>query len=78
MNALIVYIEFSISRLVSICSKELKDAVGEKLNKTVQEMAGIENFTDMICDETIAMDSEAVCAFLEEKGHPALGLEPMM
>ena len=58
--------------------KELKDAVGEKLNKTVKEMAGIENFTDYICDETIAVDSEAVCAFLSEKGHPALEMDFIM
>ena len=50
----------------------------EKLNKTVKEMAGIENFTDYICDETIAVDSEAVCAFLSEKGHPALEMDFIM
>ena len=31
---------------------------------------GIENFTDMIGDETIAEDPETLYAFLEEKGHP--------
>ena len=41
-------------------------------------MAGIDNFTDMVCDETIADDSEGVCAFLEEKGHPALSMDPIM
>ena len=50
----------------------------EKLNATVKEMTGIENFTDMICDETIASDSEGVLAFLEEKGHPALSMECVM
>ena len=58
--------------------KELKDFVADKLNATVQEMAGIENFSEMICDETIAVDSESVCAFLEEKGHPALSMDPIM
>lgn len=58
--------------------KELKDAVGEKLNKTVKEMVGLDNFTDYICDETIAVDSEAVCAFLSEKGHPALEMDFIM
>ena len=58
--------------------KELKDSVADKLNKTVKEIAGIDNFTDMICDETIAVDSEAVCAFLEEKGHPALSMDFIM
>lgn len=58
--------------------KELKDYVGEKLNATVKEIYGIENFVDMICDETIAIESEEVLAFLEEKGHPALVLEAVM
>ena len=58
--------------------KELKEYVADKLNATVKEMCGIENFTDMICDETIASDSEGVLAFLEEKGHPALSMECVM
>lgn len=58
--------------------KELKDYVSEKLNQTAKEMYGIDNFTDMICDETIAMDPEEVLNFLTEKGHPALTMEPLM
>ena len=58
--------------------KELKDDVASRLNKTAKEAYGIDNFTDMICDETIATDSEGVLAFLEEKGHPALAMDPIM
>ncbi len=58
--------------------KELKDYVADKLNATVKEMTGIENFCDMVCDETIADDSEGVLAFLEEKGHPALAMESVI
>ena len=58
--------------------KELKEYIADKLNATAMELYGIENFTDMICDETIAIDSEGVLAFLEEKGHPALALDPVM
>ena len=58
--------------------KELKDDVAAKLNKTAKELYGIENFTDMICDETIATDSEGVLNFLTEKNHPALGLDEIM
>lgn len=58
--------------------KELKDDVGESLNKTVKEMTGIDNFTDMVCDETISTDSEGVLNFLTEKGHPALNMDPLM
>ena len=51
----------------------------EYLNKTAQELYGIENFSDMICDETIAAtadDLEAMINFLTEKGHPVFGMEP--
>ena len=58
--------------------KELKETVAERLNETAKELYGIENFTDMIGDETVATDPEALVEFLTEKGHPALGLEPMM
>ncbi|MDI6605042.1 MAG: acetyl-CoA decarbonylase/synthase complex subunit alpha/beta [Thermoanaerobacteraceae bacterium] len=58
--------------------KDLKDFVAERLNATIKEVNGIDNFTDMICDETIATDSEGVLAFLEEKGHPALTMDPLM
>ena len=58
--------------------KELKDDVGERLNKTAMELYGIDNFCDMIADETICEDCEALMAFLTEKNHPVLGLEPLM
>ena len=58
--------------------KDLKDQVAERLNETAKEMYGIENFVDMIGDETVAEDPETLLAFLEEKGHPALSMEPMM
>ena len=58
--------------------KELKEFVAERLNKTAQELYGIENFTDMIGDETVATDPEALVEYLTEKGHPALAMDPMM
>ena len=58
--------------------KEQKEIVAERLNETAKELYGIENFTDMIGDETVAEDPETLLAFLEEKGHPALTMEPMM
>ena len=58
--------------------KDLKETVAERQNKTAQELYGIENFTDMVGDETVATDPETLLEFLTEKGHPALGLEPMM
>ena len=69
--------EGGIERIVWM-PKELKETVAERLNKTAFELYGIENFTDMIGDETIAEDPETLLAFLTEKGHPALGMDPMM
>lgn len=69
--------EGGIERIVWM-PKDLKEQVAERLNKTAQELYGIENFTDMVGDETIATDPETLLEFLTEKGHPALGLEPMM
>lgn len=69
--------EGGIERIVWM-PKELKDDVGPRLNKTAKALYNIDNFTDMICDETIAMESDAVMAFLTEKGHPALNMDALM
>ena len=69
--------EGGIARIVWM-PKELKDDVGERLNKTAMELYGIENFTDMIADETITTDCEELFNWLSEKNHPVLGLEPLM
>ncbi len=69
--------EGGIERIVWM-PKELKEFVADRLNATAKELYGIDNFTDMIGDETIAEDPETLVGFLTEKGHPALGLEPMM
>ena len=58
--------------------KELKDDVAERLNKSAKEKYGIDNFADMIADETVATDEESLMAFLQEKNHPVLGLDPIM
>ena len=69
--------EGGIQRIVWM-PKELKDDVGERLNKTALELYGIENFTDMVADETITTDCEELLNWLTEKGHPVLGMEPLM
>ena len=71
------YIWIGIERIVWM-PKDLKDQVSERLNKTAKELYGIDNFCDMVGDETIATDPETLLAFLTEKGHPALGMDPMM
>ena len=69
--------EGGIARIVWM-PKELKDDVGERLNKTAKELLGIDNFTDMVADETITTDCEELLSWLTEKGHPVLNLEPLM
>ena len=57
--------------------KELKDQVRERLDATALELYGVENFTDMIADETVCTeDPEQLLEFLSEVGHPVLGMEP--
>ena len=70
--------EGGIARIVWLPSK-LKEEVAPALNKTAKELYDIDNFTDMICDETVAAtadDLEAMINFLTEKGHPVFGMEP--
>ena len=57
--------------------KMLKDQMRERLDKTALDMYGVENFTDMIADETICTeDPEQLMNYLSEVGHPVLGMEP--
>ena len=57
--------------------KMLKDQMRERLDKTALDMYGVENFTDMIADETICTeDPEQLMNYLSEVGHPVLSMEP--
>ncbi len=57
--------------------KMLKDQMRERLDATALELYGVENFTDMIADETICTeDPEELLNYLSEIGHPVLGMEP--
>ena len=69
--------EGGIERIVWM-PKELKETVAERLNKTAKELYGIDNFTDMIGDETNTTDPEELVAFLTEHNHPALSMDSMM
>ena len=72
-----IHAEGGIERIVWM-PKELKDDVGERLNKTAKELYGIDNFTDMVADETVTTDCEELMNWLTEKNHPVLGMEPLM
>ena len=72
-----IHAEGGIERIVWM-PKELKDDVAERLNKTAKELYGIDNFSDMIADETICTDCDELMNFLTEKNHPVLGMDPLM
>ena len=69
--------EGGIERIVWM-PKELKDDVAERLNKTAFELYGIESFIDLVADETITTDGEELLAWLTEKNHPVLSMEPLL
>ncbi len=70
--------EGGLGRIVWMPSK-LKEEVAEALNASAKTLYGIDNFTDMVCDETVAAsadDLDKMLEFLNEKGHPVLSMEP--
>ena len=70
--------EGGLARIVWL-PKALKEQIKDKLNESAHELYGIENFSDMIADETICTeDPEELLNYLTEVGHPVLGMEPLM
>jgi len=68
--------EGGISRLVWM-PKRLKEELQDRLERRGKEI-GIPDFIDRIADETVGTTEEAILAFLQEKEHPALSMEPMI
>lgn len=58
--------------------KELKAFFGEDLRKRAEEEGLGADFVDKIADETVGTTAEEILPFLEEKGHPALTMDPLM
>ncbi|HUU08711.1 MAG TPA: hypothetical protein VMW61_04270 [Dehalococcoidales bacterium] len=46
--------------------------------KARAEEIGIPDLPDMIADETIGVTEEEILPFLQEKGHPALSMDPIL
>jgi acetyl-CoA synthase len=57
--------------------KSLKEEIGERLKARAEEM-GVPDLLDKIADETIGTSEEEILPFLEEKGHPALTMDPIL
>ena len=57
--------------------KMLKEEIGERFKARAEEL-GVPNLLEMIADETIGVTEEEILPFLQEKGHPALTMEPIL
>ena len=58
--------------------KELKEFLGDELRKRAEEEGLGADFVDKIADESVGTTAEEILPFLEEKGHPALTMDPLM
>ena len=68
--------EGGLGRIVWL-PKMLKDQMRERLDAAAKELYDVDNFTDMIADETICTeDPEELLNYLTEVGHPVLSMEP--
>jgi len=57
--------------------KMLKEEIADRLKARAEEL-GVPNLLDMIADETVGTTEEEVLPFLQEKGHPALTMDPLL
>ncbi len=57
--------------------KMLKEEIAERFKARAEEM-GVPNLLDMIADETVGVTEEEILPFLQEKGHPAISMEPIL
>ena len=57
--------------------KMLKEEIKDRLVKA-GERIGVPGFYDMIADETVGVTEEEILPWLEEKGHPALSMDPII
>jgi len=57
--------------------KILKEEIAERFKARAEEM-GIPDLLDKIADETIGVTEEEILPFLQEKGHPALTMDPIL
>ncbi|MBI4282943.1 MAG: CO dehydrogenase/CO-methylating acetyl-CoA synthase complex subunit beta, partial [Chloroflexi bacterium] len=54
-----------------------KEEIGDRFKARAAEL-GVPNLLDMIADETVGVTEEEIMTFLQEKGHPALTMDPII
>jgi len=57
--------------------KSLKEEIADRFKARAEEL-GVPDLFDMIADETVGVTEEEILPFLEEKGHPALTMDPLL
>mgnify|MGYP003958063781 FL=1 len=57
--------------------KMLKEEIKDRLIAQAKEM-GYPELYDMIADETVGVTEDEILPFLQEKGHPALSMDPLI
>jgi len=57
--------------------KILKEEIGERFKARAKEL-GVPDLLDKVADETVGVTEDAILAFLTEKGHPALKMDPIL
>jgi acetyl-CoA synthase len=68
--------EGGIKRLVWM-PKSLKEEIGERFNARAKEL-GMPDLLERVADESVGTTEEEIMAFLQEKQHPALTMDPIM
>jgi len=58
--------------------KSMKEFLGDDLKKAAEKAGLGADFVDKVADEDVGTDAMEILSFLEEKGHPALTMDPMM
>jgi len=57
--------------------KSLKEEIGDRLIARAKEL-GVPDLLDRIADETVGTSEEEILPFLQEKGHPAITMDPIL
>ncbi len=57
--------------------KAFKEEIGERFKKRAAEL-GVPDLLDRVADETIGVTEDAIMPFLQQKGHPALKMDPIL
>jgi acetyl-CoA synthase len=57
--------------------KILKEEIGERFKARAKEL-GVPDLLDKVADETVGVTEDAILPFLQEKGHPALTMDPIL